>query len=278
MANLLTAWRGSFRVKTATVLYLSAFFIGVAGIALMIRTVLKAVSGSTEAAFLMLAFFAAVTGLTWLIKIYWQVILDQNDLLDVFRKTAREKKSKVEPVLLRTDRPNHFFKEQGYRFRLNEYLSGTEINLIQIEMETPDHFISQTGSYYLVFRISSSFEPRLIFFNKGLNDFDSPDIQLYCPEIRQTETIDRGHMAMTYTEQPADWIDELFSNPFIVNELNVLFSIYRLKYILFDKAIMTAVKNGIVDSCAYDIEAYHLLNRLIQLIQKHHKRYNHQTH
>jgi hypothetical protein len=41
---------------------------------------------------------------------------------------------------------------------------------------------------------------------------------------------------------------------------------------------MTAVKNGIVDSCAYDIEAYHLLHRLNQLIQDHHKRYNHQTH
>ncbi len=272
MVHSLQARQLLFPFNKKNLLYLSAFIIGATGLALIIRSSMKAAAGSPEALWTMIAFFSAILVFAWLIRAYWQVILDQSDILDVFRKTAREKKSRVEPALIRTDRTNLFFKEQGYRFRLKEYLAETEINLIQIEMETPDHFISQTGSYYLVFRIPSEFKERIAFIHPKSAIENQPDTLLYCPDIPNGEALKSHAVAMIFTFHPAEWTDSLFDNPFIVNDLNVLFSIYRLKYISLADGKLTAVKVGIVDSCAYDIEAYHLLHRLVQLIQDHFKR------
>ncbi len=277
MARSATAPRGTFRPRTATVVYISAIATGAAGMILIVRSALKAADGSPEAIGLLASFFAAVAGLFWLIRKTWPLILDQSDILDVFRKTAKEKKSKVEPVLIRTDRPDRSFKEHGYRFRLNEYASETDISLIQIEMETPDHFVSQTGSYYLVFRIPADIEPAIAFISPKLPESGSADILLYMDAPGGTGTDGSHSVARTLTSYPPEWTAGLFANPFIANELNVLFSIYRMKYIVLRNGSLTAVKDGAVDSCAYDIEAYHLLHRLIQLIQDYHKRYIHQT-
>lgn len=272
MVQSLQARQLLFPFNKKTWLYLSAFVLGTMGVFLIVRSSMKAASGSPEALWTLITFFSALLIIGWMIRANWQIILDQSDILDVFRKTAREKKSRVEPVLIRTDRTNLFFKEQGYRFQLKEYLAGTEISLIQIEMETPGHFISQTGSYYLVFRIPADFKERLAFINPKSSVEDEPDILLYCPDIRNGDPLRTHSTAMTFTFHDAAWVDGLFDNPFIVNDLNVLFSIYRLKYISLSDGSLTAVKVGVVDSCAYDIDAYHLLHRLIQLIQDHFKR------
>lgn len=270
--------RHSFnRNRALTLIYSLSFLIGLAGLYLMFRSVMKAVNGSYEAVALLLSFFLAVACFVWLIKSGWQIILDQSDILDVFRKTSKEKKSKIEPVLNRTERDELFFKEHGYRFRLNEYASGTDISLIQIEMETPDHYLSQTGSYYLVFRIAALFDHNLIFVNPRLNDFSTPDVKLYAHELPERKVEHFHSSAGTVTLMPEEWLKEIFTNHFIVNDLNVLFSIYRLKYISLARNSLTAVKDGVVESCAYDIEAYHLLHRLIQLIKDHYKRFQHQN-
>lgn len=252
-------------------LYLIAGFVLLTGFYFVFLSIRRAIHGSPEALWTLITFFAVTVILSWIAVRFWHVILDTKDILDVFRSSAKEKKSKVESVLRRTDRTNLFFKEQGYRFLLRDYSLPTEISLIQIEIETPEHFIAQSHSYYLTFHLPYAFAQPIAFIHPKISDWHQPDLWLYCPQITMMNLLIVHPAYHVFTLSSDQSLREVLENPFITNDLNVLFSLYRLNFIFISSEGLRAVKESALESFAYDVEAYHILHRLFHLLREHEK-------
>ncbi len=268
--TLTTNLMGHF-LKTRYLIYPAGFIILISGLYIFFSTVHKAFTGSWEAAALLVSFTALIILVVWLIRSFWRVILDDSDMIDVFRTMAATKRSKVEPVFRRVDFAEGTLKEHGYRFCFKENTLSSEIGLVHIEPENAPYSGDSENTLHLLVKNTTTHPFNALLFNPHREYKDSLPIRLYAFPICQLTNRILHPTATVITEQPDFWHQNILNNAFIRQDLNLLFMNYRMHFILMDGNCNLAVKPASMESLTYDAESYYVLRRLSKLITDQYK-------
>lgn len=234
-------------------------------------------AGETDAIGLVTCFTAMMVLAFYLLKNFWTVVLDDRDLLDVFKDIAIARDARIRHVRNEHPSPNGAIVENGYAMSFPEGATPIEASLIKLGRKQPDRKELTDEHGLLVIRIKASHDLRCTIVNPTYEIRESADVEHYAPMVLDSKTYSYYAHGIVFSDYEKKQNDFLFDRDVMNIQLINLFVNFRFKFIVFAQNALTAVKTALLESMTSDIEAYHALIHLHQVLCDHHRQQEFQT-
>lgn len=233
--------------------------------------------GETDAIGLVVCFATIAVLAYYLLKNFWTVILDDRDLLDVFKDIAISRDARIRHVRNEHASPNGTIVENGYIMSFSEGVTPINASLIKLGRKQADRKELTDEHGLLVIRIEAAHNLRCTIVNPTYEIRESADVEHYAPMVLDSKTYSYYGHGIVFSDYEKKQNDFLFDRHVMNIQLINLFVNFRFKFIVFAHNALTAVKSAVLESMPSDVESYHALIHLHQVLCDHHQQSEFQT-
>lgn len=226
-------------------------------------------TGETDAIGLVVCFTMLTIVGYYLLKNFWTVVLDDRDLLDVFKDIAISRDARIRHVRNEHASPNGAIVENGYKMSFPENATPIEASLIKLGRKQSDRKELTDEHALLVIRIEAAHDLRCTIVNPTYEIRESADVEHFAPMVLDSKTYSYYPHGIVFSDYEKKQNDFLFDRDVMNIQLINLFVNFRFKFIVFGQNALTAVKSAVLESMPSDIEAYHALIHLHQVLSDH---------
>ncbi len=254
-------------------IHILIFVTTVAGLFLVYKTITRAVGGETNAIWLLTTFAAVVIVLGFFVRKYWTLVLDDRDVLDIFKIASINNETNLAHFQREFFHHNGRITERGYSYTIRDGKTEIRTSLVYLGKEFADKktVIGERALVTIAVRIGQPLKMAIV--NPHIDIRESLDIEFYAPIVLGSKKYAYAKHGIVFSDYDKDGIQMILENPFLQTQLIELFDRNRFKFIVFDERRAFAVKSALVDSIAHDVEAYPVLMSISQLITAQHKKY-----